>query len=900
MVSVDATQVVRPVTTQLLGVNVGWWDSTLNSAQTQQMVEAAGSTIFRFPGGSSSDDFHFNIPESPGSDSSMASFIASVNGQGMVTLDYGSGSPQEAAAFLAYLNAPVGNTTPIGMGQEWSDSANAWQTVNFQTAGYWASLRASAPLAQDDGLNFLRLDHPAPFGFHYFEVGNEEYGDWEIDHHAVQHDPATYVNFAAQFAGYAATIDPTISIGVDTEGPDSWLTSVLQQSVAQGFMPGFLSDHDYVQAPGTENDSQLLLGTYSLPGNIVSFSVRAADYESLLAQYFGSSAPSVQLLATEFNTVYSDPGKQTTSLVNGLWLADTLGQLLQSPYDGALFYALTSGTNPGGNNSASLYGWRNFGDLAMMIGPNFPYPTYFAEQLGSKIIQAGGSVVQASSSDPNLSTYAVRESNGHLDLLVINKSPSGPLTGQFQFNGFQPAGQAQVWQYGETQDNAASQSPTDSSALANFNISLGLSGSSFSTSFPAYSMTVLDLTPGSQTPPSGSQTPAIVDAGFESPSVGTGTYSAFVYNPANAGWTFSGGSGVAGNGSGFTSGNPNAPEGTQVGFLQGAGSMISQAVANWPAGTYVIAFNAAQRGNYQYGGQDFQVLVDGTVVDTFDPSGTSYLAVETAPFTVAAGTHTLSFQGLDTVGGDNTVFLDAVSIVAVPVAVGDAGFESPSLGTGTYSAFVYNPANGSGGPSPPKPGRGGQRQRLHLRQPGGPRRDPGRLPPGGREHDQPVGHELAGRDLRDRLRRRPARQLPARRPGLRGPHRRQGRRDVRHLQETSYLAVRDRRSRSPRGRTPDQLPGPGRPSAATTPSSSTPSRSSPSRSSPSRWPSSTPASNPPRWAPGPTRPSSTTPRTPGGPSAPARAWRATGADSPPATRTPRRAPRSASSRGPAA
>ncbi len=91
--------------------------------------------------------------------------------------------------------------------------------------------------------------------------------------------------------------------------------------------------------------------------------------------------------------------------------------------------------------------------------------------------------------------------------------------------------------------------------------------------------------------------------------------------------------------------------------------MISQAVANWPAGTYVIAFDAAQRGNYQFGGQDFQVLVDGTVVGTFTPTGTGYARYMTAPFTVAAGTHTIVFQGLDDAGGDNTAFLDQVRVM---------------------------------------------------------------------------------------------------------------------------------------------------------------------------------------------------------------------------------------------
>ena len=37
-VTVNASQVVRAVDTQLLGVNVAWWDSNLNTSQTQQMV----------------------------------------------------------------------------------------------------------------------------------------------------------------------------------------------------------------------------------------------------------------------------------------------------------------------------------------------------------------------------------------------------------------------------------------------------------------------------------------------------------------------------------------------------------------------------------------------------------------------------------------------------------------------------------------------------------------------------------------------------------------------------------------------------------------------------------------------------------------------------------------------
>jgi hypothetical protein len=544
-VAVNAGQVVRSVDTQLLGVNLAWWDSDLNTSETQQMVESAGLTMFRFPGGSSADDFHFNAPptyDGEGTDASMASFIASVNGVGMATVDYGSGSPQEAAAFLAYLTAPVGNTTPIGNGPEWNDSAGAWQTVNWQTAGDWAGLRAAAPLAVDDGLNFLRLDHPAPFDVPYWEVGNEEYGYWEIDHHTVEHDPATYITFARQFAGYAAQIDPSISIGLDVGSPgddNNWTANILQQSSIQGFMPGFLSDHNYVQEPGSESDSNLLLATVSDtgsdpsdPGNPYDWAVRAADYDSMLTQYLGAAGENVQLLATEFNSVSYNPGKQTTSLVNGLFVADSIGALLETPYEGADVWDLRNGYTSGNNDSSGLYGWRQEGDYGLIGSPGdgsapatgeyVPYPTYFAEQLASEIVQPGGSVVQASSSDPNLSVYAVLESSGHLDLLVINKSATSALTGRFQLNGFTPPTLAQVWQYGEAQDTAQSQTDDGQSALTNFTASLNPSGSTFSYSFPAYSMTVLDL----DQVVSITSGPTITQAAAGSPSVVTGTTTA--------------------------------------------------------------------------------------------------------------------------------------------------------------------------------------------------------------------------------------------------------------------------------------------------------------------------------------------------------------------------------------
>jgi cell surface hyaluronidase len=139
-------------------------------------------------------------------------------------------------------------------------------------------------------------------------------------------------------------------------------------------------------------------------------------------------------------------------------------------------------------------------------------------------------------------------------------------------------------------------------------------------------------------------------------AVGAGQYRIM---PTGTPWisVLSDGSGLAANGSAYTTFNPNAPDGSQVAFLQGQGG-LTQTVASWSAGTYTIHFQAAQRGKYNAASQDFRVLLDGRVVGTFRPSGAIYASYETAAFTVGAGPHTITFQGLNSNGGDNTALID--------------------------------------------------------------------------------------------------------------------------------------------------------------------------------------------------------------------------------------------------
>jgi hypothetical protein len=166
-----------------------------------------------------------------------------------------------------------------------------------------------------------------------------------------------------------------------------------------------------------------------------------------------------------------------------------------------------------------------------------------------------------------------------------------------------------------------------------------------------------------------SATPEFIsNSGFETPAVST-----YEYNPSGASWTFTAqsgnnGSGITANGSLFDSSNPNAPEGVQVAFLQST-STISQAIFGFvPGAKYAVTFSAAQRaGQYEHGGQTWNLKLDNLVLTSYSPAATATNYVDyTTHFTATAATHTLSFVGTDLLGGDNTVFLDNVRIALAP------------------------------------------------------------------------------------------------------------------------------------------------------------------------------------------------------------------------------------------
>ncbi len=186
------------------------------------------------------------------------------------------------------------------------------------------------------------------------------------------------------------------------------------------------------------------------------------------------------------------------------------------------------------------------------------------------------------------------------------------------------------------------------------------SGSYAFTSAPPVALTP----PAAPAPVANVGSSLVADSGFETVAV-----DGFAYAPDGSAWTFSpqsgfNGAGLTGNGSGFTSTNPQPiPEGNQAAFLQGHGVISQTLIGLRPGTAYTLTFAAAQRVSSSHGGETWQVRLDDKVIGEYAPpaSATAYTDY-TAKFIAAAPRQTLAFAGTAANGDDNTVFIDNVRL----------------------------------------------------------------------------------------------------------------------------------------------------------------------------------------------------------------------------------------------
>jgi len=510
-VTVSPQSVVRTIDNRIYGLNTAIWDGQFSSVASGTLLAAMNTQVIRVPGGAAADDYDWQTGrtvstgyQSPTNAAMFAQRIEASGAQAYVTVNYGSGTPEQAAAWVAYYNGGTASGISLGVDSKGRD----WKTV-----GYWASIRASAPLAVDDGYNFLRISHPAPFGFKYWELGNECYGSWEYDQHGVAgsglsgkaQDPYTYAQAFQTFYSKMFAADPTIRLGAAAApGEDAygngthaaanpnesnslhsgWTPVVLATLKSLGMAPHFLIYHNYPQEPGAENDATLLQAGAGI-------ATTAANFRKMIADYVGGTmGDNMELAMTELNSVSYNPGKQSASLVNGLFLADAVGQIAGTEFNACLWWTFRNGTDTGNNNSASLYGWRAFGDYGLVASGdrgdtplNTPYPPFYAAELLAHWGRGGDRVIGAASDYPLLSAYAAKLSSGNIALLFVNKHPSADIAAQITLAGFTAGTNAGLF-YAYGKPNDIGLTGLASGTFTN-------AAQTFTYTFPSYSMTVL-------------------------------------------------------------------------------------------------------------------------------------------------------------------------------------------------------------------------------------------------------------------------------------------------------------------------------------------------------------------------------------------------------------------------
>ncbi len=423
-ISVDPKVIHAVVPATAFGVNTAVWDPHLLDKPVPSLLRRAGVSLLRFPGGSSADDYHWAAnaftggghPYPADTFDAFMDLARRVGAQPLITVNYGSnaagtrgGDPAEAAAWVRYANRVKG------------------------------------------------------YGVRYWEIGNEVYdngsygpyvaGLSERDLHR-EKGPAAYARNALAYIDTMKAVDPSIQVGVAVTTPGYWPEG--QRPDWDGtILPVLCHGIDFVDVHWYANDNRggdadLLRSTGRIAGMMSA--LRRA-----LVHACGAAGRRIAIMLGETNT--DSTGKQRVSLVNALFLADGLLTWLENGAANASWWDLHNGLDTGGNISPALYGTATYGDLGLLSSgnalgttreppANAPFPPYYGLRMLALLARPDGHMVAATSRQAQVAVHAVRQADGGLTVLLIDRSPRRGYNLTIDLGGYAPASRAAVYSYG--------------------------------------------------------------------------------------------------------------------------------------------------------------------------------------------------------------------------------------------------------------------------------------------------------------------------------------------------------------------------------------------------------------------------------------------------------------------
>ena len=433
-VSVNADEGLGTIPSTAYGLNSAVWDSQMNVPQVQGLLQQAGVEMLRYPGGSYGDIYNWQNNTAPGGyvapgtdfDSFMGT-VTKIGAQPMLIANYGTGTPAEAAAWVRYANI---------------------------TKGYNAK---------------------------YWEIGNEIYGngyygaDWEADNHASK-SPATYASNVLQYASAMKAVDPSIKIGAVVTLPGNWPDSVVGSGdngdwnrivlAAAGSAIDFVIVHWYPNGSGAA-------GMLNEPAQVAG---ELAQLRQEIDHYAGPNGPNIAIAMTETNGGVDEDTQPDalfaadtymTALENGVFTVDWWDthngpSAISTAPDGATDYGdggvLSSGTCVGTTCEPPL---------------NTPFPAYYSLAMLSKLALPGDTMVRAGTDQQLIAAHAVRNANGDLSVMLVNKDPANSYQVSLHYAGFTPAAATPtVYTYGDEASSitSAAQGTASSQVLPPYSI----------------------------------------------------------------------------------------------------------------------------------------------------------------------------------------------------------------------------------------------------------------------------------------------------------------------------------------------------------------------------------------------------------------------------------------------
>jgi hypothetical protein len=411
------------VTDQLMGTSLGVWFDVLNNASTVQTAfQTAGIDLVRWPGGSTSDQYNWQ------NNTYCSSSLTNAAGQPQPPFTVTNENSHDTFANFVTSVVKQDNIS-LALTADYGTNADCTGPGDPSVAAAWAAQ------AQADGID--NSTNPV-----WMTIGNEVFGNWETDLHSSPNNATTYANAVDEAGtGYYAAIkaaSPNTLVGVVVNAGGAGGTNSSWDQTVLGSANGsydFVEFHFYPQLAGSENDSTLIhQDAQELTSDINTIKSEMAQYGTKVPIYVG-----------EIGSVSTDPGKQTWSITQGLYAGQALGEMMNDGVAKATWWIAFGGCEAegAGNESASLYGWQDWGGYNIFsdASPNCPgdgplgtlSPTARVYQLFQNVAVNGEQVLTAhvTGDTSDIRAYAATHNQGKSTALVLfnlSESYSLPVT----------------------------------------------------------------------------------------------------------------------------------------------------------------------------------------------------------------------------------------------------------------------------------------------------------------------------------------------------------------------------------------------------------------------------------------------------------------------------------------